>query len=135
MQLFNQINARKIGEKELNVFSGFLNNYLFLLVLTLTFFVQIALVQVGGKAVKTYPLDRGQNLVCFFFGALELLWGLVVKMLPVEWFQLISLDEHPMNKEELEQTVTTHLKKSSQLKKQNALKRLKQPSQEGGHVG
>lgn len=37
MQLFNQINARKLGDKEYNVFAGFFNNMLFLGIVALTF--------------------------------------------------------------------------------------------------
>lgn len=48
MQLFNQINARKIEDGELNVFSGFFNNFLFLFVTILTFVVQMTMVEVGG---------------------------------------------------------------------------------------
>jgi len=33
MQLFNQINSRKLGAKEFNIFERFFNNFLFLLVL------------------------------------------------------------------------------------------------------
>jgi len=57
MQLFNQINARKIEEGELNVFKGFFNNWLFIFITILTFIVQMAMVEVGGKAVKTWPLN------------------------------------------------------------------------------
>lgn len=39
MQLFNQINARKLGDKELNVFTGFFNNGLFLFVAGITFVI------------------------------------------------------------------------------------------------
>lgn len=48
MQLFNQINARKIEDGELNVFKGFFNNFLFLFVTILTFVVQMTMVEVGG---------------------------------------------------------------------------------------
>ena len=39
MQLFNQINARKLGEREFNVFSEFCNNFMFIFILVLTFAV------------------------------------------------------------------------------------------------
>lgn len=57
MQLFNQINARKIEEGELNVFKGFFNNFLFIFITILTFVVQMAMVEYGGMAIKTWPLD------------------------------------------------------------------------------
>jgi Ca2+ transporting ATPase len=44
MQIFNEINARKLGVKEYNVFSGFFNNPLFILILVSTMVVQYFLV-------------------------------------------------------------------------------------------
>ena len=37
MQLFNQINARKLGDKEFNVFAAFFNNAWFICLTILTF--------------------------------------------------------------------------------------------------
>ncbi len=45
MQIFNEINARKIKANEYNVFDGFFNNFLFLFVEVLTIVVQVALMQ------------------------------------------------------------------------------------------
>ena len=39
MQLFNQINARKLGDRDFNVFAGFFNNKLFLFIAVLTFVI------------------------------------------------------------------------------------------------
>ena len=39
MQLFNMINARKLGEREFNIFSGFFNNWMFLAVYALMWVV------------------------------------------------------------------------------------------------
>lgn len=39
MQLFNQINARKLGSREFNVFAGFFNNGLFLFIAAITFVI------------------------------------------------------------------------------------------------
>ena len=44
MQLFNQINARKIKAEERNVFEGFFNNGCFVVVAVFTFVVQIVMV-------------------------------------------------------------------------------------------
>ncbi len=57
MQVFNEINCRKIGEHEFNVFSSFFNNPMFFLIIFITVFVQILLVQYGGEAVKCTPLS------------------------------------------------------------------------------
>jgi len=50
------------------------------------------LVEFGGTAVKTYPLHMKHNIFCLSIGSLELVWGLVLKFLPIGWFQCISLD-------------------------------------------
>jgi hypothetical protein len=39
MQLFNMINARKLGEREFNIFRGFFNNWLFIAVYSLMWIV------------------------------------------------------------------------------------------------
>jgi Ca2+ transporting ATPase len=44
MQIFNEINSRKIGIKEYNVFEGILKNYLFIGIIIGTMVVQIILV-------------------------------------------------------------------------------------------
>jgi len=48
MQVFNEINSRKLGEHEYNVFVGFFNNPLFLLIMLFTIVVQMAMVEYGG---------------------------------------------------------------------------------------
>lgn len=37
MTVFNQINARKLGDRDFNVFAGFFNNWLFLAIIFVTF--------------------------------------------------------------------------------------------------
>jgi len=39
LQIFNLINARKIGDGELNVFKGFFNNKMFIIVMVLTILI------------------------------------------------------------------------------------------------
>lgn len=56
LQLFNIINARKL-EGEFNVFSDFCNNPPFILIIAITFIIQMAMVEYGGNAVKTWPLS------------------------------------------------------------------------------
>lgn len=56
MQVFNEINARKLGEKEYNIFQGFFNNMLFLYIVVGTIAIQYFMVEYGGKAVRTVPL-------------------------------------------------------------------------------
>jgi magnesium-transporting ATPase (P-type) len=39
MQIFNEINSRKLGDRDFNVFKGFFNNGLFLFIIVSTFVV------------------------------------------------------------------------------------------------
>ena len=87
MQIFNEINARKLRDREFNVFSGFFNNPLFLLILVSTMVVQYFLVQYGGPFVRTVPLTENQHLICIAIGAGSLIWGVIVKLcLPASLF-------------------------------------------------
>ena len=95
MQVFNQINARKLKDGEINVVSGICGNWLFLAVTAVTFLIQMAMVQVGGRAVQAYPLTLSQNLWCLLFGASELVFAVLLKFLPLCMFQCISIDDAP----------------------------------------
>ncbi|KAM9351448.1 plasma membrane calcium-transporting ATPase 3b isoform 1-T1 [Symphorus nematophorus] len=83
MQLFNEINARKIhGER--NVFDGIFSNPIFCTIVLGTFAVQIVIVQWGGKPFSCAPLNVEQWLWCLFVGVGELLWGQVIATVPAE---------------------------------------------------
>ncbi|KAL7398743.1 hypothetical protein ABVT39_014542 [Epinephelus coioides] len=83
MQLFNEINARKIhGER--NVFDGIFANPIFCTIVVGTFAVQIVIVQWGGKPFSCAPLNVEQWLWCLFVGVGELLWGQVIATVPTE---------------------------------------------------
>jgi magnesium-transporting ATPase (P-type) len=98
MQIFNEINARKLGVKEFNVFSGFFNNPLFLLILVGTMVVQYFLVQYGGPPVRTVPLSQEQHLICIAIGAGSLIWGVIVKLfLPATIFGKIDLEDQKVS--------------------------------------
>ena len=59
LQVFNEINARKLGEKEFNIFEGFFNNMLFLYIVVGTIAIQYFMVEYGGMPVRTVPLTLG----------------------------------------------------------------------------
>ncbi|XP_039656563.1 plasma membrane calcium-transporting ATPase 3b isoform X3 [Perca fluviatilis] len=81
MQLFNEINARKIhGER--NVFDGIFANPIFCAIVLGTFAVQIVIVQWGGTPFSCAPLNVEQWLWCLFVGVGELLWGQVIATVP-----------------------------------------------------
>uniref|UniRef100_A0A3Q3J249 Calcium-transporting ATPase n=1 Tax=Monopterus albus TaxID=43700 RepID=A0A3Q3J249_MONAL len=81
MQLFNEINARKIhGER--NVFDGIFRNPIFCSIVFGTFAVQIVIVQFGGKPFSCQPLDLEKWMWCIFLGLGELVWGQVISSIP-----------------------------------------------------
>jgi hypothetical protein len=97
MQIFNEINARKLGEKEYNVFAGFFNNPLFLLILLSTMAVQYLMVEYGGASVRTISISTELHLKCMGIGAFSLIWGLIVKAcLPVSLFEKMKVEQRPV---------------------------------------
>lgn len=56
MQVFNEINSRKLGSKEFNVFDKFFNNYLFQVVIIITIIIQVVLVEANLTALRTTSL-------------------------------------------------------------------------------
>uniref|UniRef100_A0A8B9KDD7 Calcium-transporting ATPase n=1 Tax=Astyanax mexicanus TaxID=7994 RepID=A0A8B9KDD7_ASTMX len=81
MQLFNEINARKIhGER--NVFDGIFRNPIFCSIVLGTFAIQIVIVQFGGKPFSCSPLDLEKWMWCVFLGLGELVWGQVISTVP-----------------------------------------------------
>lgn len=52
MQVFNEINARKLKKEEKNVFKGFFNNPMFIAVIFITIIVQMSITTYGGRAVR-----------------------------------------------------------------------------------
>lgn len=108
MQLFNQINARKLGKpadpkkgvvatETLNVFEGICNNPLFLIITVGTFAAQFAIVYLGGQFLRVAPLTIGQNLLALGFGFFMLPWTLVVKQIPSTWFAGCKMNEAPLD--------------------------------------
>ncbi|XP_015203690.1 plasma membrane calcium-transporting ATPase 2 isoform X2 [Lepisosteus oculatus] len=101
MQLFNEINARKIhGER--NVFDGIFRNPIFCSIVVGTFAIQIIIVQFGGKPFSCSPLDIDKWMWCVFLGMGELIWGQVISTIPTsrlkflkEAGQLTQKDEMP----------------------------------------
>lgn len=112
MQIFNQLNARLLTPG-FNVFAGITKNWLFLAVTFTTFIIQMAMVEVGGKVSKTYPLKMYQNGICLAFGVGELFWGVFIKFLPMSCFQCFNFEEEPMTEEEQEKSTLGKLKKGS----------------------
>uniref|UniRef100_A0A673LZL5 Calcium-transporting ATPase n=1 Tax=Sinocyclocheilus rhinocerous TaxID=307959 RepID=A0A673LZL5_9TELE len=100
MQLFNEINARKIhGER--NVFDGIFGNPIFCSIVLGTFGVQIVIVQFGGKPFSCAPLNVEQWLWCLFVGVGELLWGQVIATVPTSHLKCLKEAGHGPGTDEM----------------------------------
>jgi magnesium-transporting ATPase (P-type) len=77
LQIFNEINARKLLVNEINPFKGFFNNKFFLFVLIISVVVQIILVEIPPLAsvLKIKPLNIYENLISICIGASCIIWG------------------------------------------------------------
>ncbi|TRY66349.1 hypothetical protein DNTS_024338, partial [Danionella cerebrum] len=100
MQLFNEINARKIhGER--NVFEGIFNNVIFCTIVFGTFVIQIVIVQFGGKPFSCVGLTIEHWLWCIFLGFGCLLWGQVISSIPTSRLKFLKTAGHGTQKEEI----------------------------------
>uniref|UniRef100_A0A673VMM0 Calcium-transporting ATPase n=1 Tax=Suricata suricatta TaxID=37032 RepID=A0A673VMM0_SURSU len=100
MQLFNEINARKIhGER--NVFHGIFSNPIFCTIVLGTFAIQIVIVQFGGKPFSCCPLSTEQWLWCLFVGVGELVWGQVIATIPTSQLKCLKEAGHGSGKDEM----------------------------------
>ncbi|XP_048012862.1 plasma membrane calcium-transporting ATPase 1a isoform X1 [Megalobrama amblycephala] len=100
MQLFNEINARKIhGER--NVFEGIFNNLIFCSIVFGTFVIQIVIVQFGGKPFSCVGLNIEQWLWCVFLGFGCLLWGQIISSIPTSRLKFLKTAGHGTQKEEI----------------------------------
>jgi Ca2+ transporting ATPase len=77
MQVFNEINARKLGARDFNVFKGFFNNGFFLAIIIISVVVQILLVEFGGEIVRVARLTVVQHVICIGLGAFSIIIGKV----------------------------------------------------------
>ncbi|CAB1336353.1 unnamed protein product [Coregonus sp. 'balchen'] len=92
MQLFNEINARKIhGER--NVFDGIFHNPIFCSI--------FVIVQFGGKPFSCTPLNVEQWLWCLLVGVGELLWGQLITTVPTSRLPCLKEAGHALGKEEM----------------------------------
>ncbi|XP_056138692.1 plasma membrane calcium-transporting ATPase 1b isoform X11 [Lampris incognitus] len=100
MQLFNEMNARKIhGER--NVFDGMFNNPIFCSIVFGSFIIQIVIVQFGGKPFSCVRLSIDQWLWCVFLGIGCLLWGQLVSTIPTSRLKFLKTAGHGTQQEEI----------------------------------
>lgn len=116
LQVFNSINARKLGKSEKNVFSGIFDNFLYIGVQLFIVFGQVIMVQVGGRALRTHALSAYQHLLCIAIAASCLVIGFIVKLLPIGdeeaeetgWIKSITIRQ---TRRQTNKTIPIHVKK------------------------
>ncbi|KAM3934387.1 plasma membrane calcium-transporting ATPase 4-like isoform 2-T2 [Leptodactylus fuscus] len=100
MQLFNEINARKIhGER--NVFENIFRNPIFCAVVVGTFAAQIVIVEFGGKPFSCSGLTLSHWFWCIFIGLGELLWGQLICTVPTSRLKFLKEAGHGPMKEDI----------------------------------
>lgn len=99
MNLFNQINCRKLGWSEINIFDNFFNNIYFFIIVAGEFAAQYFIVQIGGDVFRTEALDWRMHLTCYMFGLGSLLVSLGCKYIPEQHqaFFAFKLNENEGN--------------------------------------
>ena len=76
--------------------------------------VQIALTELGGKAVRCTPLKSKHYLLCIAIGAASLVIGYLGKLLPESLFDKIKhFKEEPINIEDIDKTISSRLRRKS----------------------
>ena len=91
MHLFNEINCRKIGATQFNVFHNILPNWQFMLVVGSLFAMQIVIVQYGGVLTGCAPLTADKHAFCVMIGASVLLVSAILKLTPASWTEKMPL--------------------------------------------
>nr|CCA14985.1 plasma membrane calcium ATPase putative [Albugo laibachii Nc14] len=88
MQLFNELNCRKIHD-EVNIFDGITKNRFFIYLAVLQVVMQIVLVEWTGRFFNTVSLSAVQWLACVVLGCLSLPIGLALRCVPDRFFPAI----------------------------------------------
>uniref|UniRef100_A0A8C4QET4 Calcium-transporting ATPase n=1 Tax=Eptatretus burgeri TaxID=7764 RepID=A0A8C4QET4_EPTBU len=99
MQVFNEVNARKIhGER--NVFEGVFHSPVFCFIVLGTFLAQVLIVHFGGKPFSCTRLSLEHWLWCLFLGMGELLWGQFMALIPSKRLGFLHEAGRGMSKED-----------------------------------
>ena len=79
MQLFNAFNARELGRR--SIFTSFSRNRIMLVVMLVTFCLQIIIVQTGGAAFNTVPLSFYEWIIVFLIGFSMIAFNEIYKLI------------------------------------------------------
>jgi P-type Ca2+ transporter type 2C len=85
MQIFNQFNNRRLDNK-FNIFEGVHRNYYFIGINCIMVGGQIMIIFVGGQAFGITRINAVQWAICLLCALPCLLWALLIRLFPDEWF-------------------------------------------------
>ncbi|OQS03200.1 P-type ATPase (P-ATPase) Superfamily [Thraustotheca clavata] len=104
MQLFNELNCRKIYD-EINIFTGLLENNLFILISLIQVACQILIVQFGGVPFSCLPLNATQWGYCLIISVFTLPLGLLFRCIHLPRWMSFVYDDDTTPDEELNKWV------------------------------
>ena len=108
LQLFNEINSRKIGKEDVNPFKNILYNIYFILIISITLTIQLFIISFGGYALKCSPLSLNNHLICIGLASLSLIVGILTKILP-DYIFFCYFNERKVKYEEVNSSYLTVL--------------------------
>jgi P-type Ca2+ transporter type 2C len=83
-QIFNEFNARSIGDDWKAAFAGLASNPMFLSIIAISILVQIVFVEAFGGFTKTAGLTLFHWFISIAVGAVSVPLGIVMRFIPVE---------------------------------------------------
>jgi P-type Ca2+ transporter type 2C len=96
MTIFNEINCRKVGATEYNVFHNIIANWYFIVIVGGITALQWVFVQYGGILTNCHALTGEEFAFCVLWGASTMLISVILKLTPAEFFEKmpIVIDEN-----------------------------------------
>ena len=83
-QIFNEFNARSLGDDPRKAFKGILQSRIFLAVIGMSILVQALIVEFGGKYTKCSGLSGNHWMITVLLGAISLPLGVLMRWIPVK---------------------------------------------------
>ncbi|KAJ3245938.1 hypothetical protein HDU77_009184, partial [Chytriomyces hyalinus] len=99
LQLFSLVNSRR-KDSNIQVLSGIIRNPPFYCIFIGIAAAQAVIVEFGGIAFQTVHLTALQWLVCIIAGSLTLPWGVVIRLIPNDFFKSLGFkvyEETPLH--------------------------------------
>lgn len=94
MQIFNEINCRKIGIQDFNVFDKFFHNFYFLAIVIGTVALQILFNYYFPSLINVVRLSKSEWGGCIVMGASPLLISIILKLTPTRWVELVPTTKY-----------------------------------------